>query len=144
MFEQAVVEKIIKKRKKGDIVLLKKIRPDACHHCHGKIICGVKDNFTFKAVDQSSDNLQEGDLVEYQLPDVSVIKLSFLVYSVPLLFFLITIMLISWFLPNHDMIAVLIGIIVMGLTFLLIGWYDGKTNKDEERRLPKIQEKIDS
>jgi len=109
-----------------------------------EIICGVKDNFTFKAVDQSSDNLQEGDLVEYQLPDVSVIKLSFLVYSVPLLFFLITIMLISWFLPNHDMIAVLIGIIVMGLTFLLIGWYDGKTNKDEERRLPKIQEKIDS
>src|SRR6056297_2783466 len=107
MLEEAVVEKIIKKRENGDVVLLKKLRPDACQHCQGKILCGVKENFTFKAINHSSDSLQAGDLVGYQLPNISVIKLSFLVYSVPLLFFLITILLLNWFFPSHDMITVL-------------------------------------
>ncbi|MDN5359365.1 MAG: sigma-E factor negative regulatory protein RseC [Thermotogaceae bacterium] len=141
MLEQAVVEKIIEKRKSGDLVLLKKLRPDACGHCNGKILCGVKENFTFRAINHSSSVLKEGDLVKYLLPNISVIKLSFMVYSIPLLVFLVIILMFSWLYPNHELFSVLIGVIAMFLSFFLIGWFDRK-NKSSDRRLPKIQEII--
>ena len=140
--EQAVVEKIIEKRKKGDLVLLKKVRPDACHHCQGKVLCGVKSNFTFKAVNRSSSVLKKGDFVEYLLPDISVIKLSFLVYSVPLISFLTVILLFQWVFVSGELLSVLLGLIVMFLTFLIIGWVDKTKIRNRDRRLPIIQQKI--
>lgn len=142
MLEQAVVEKVLEKRKTGDIVLLRKMRPDACHHCNAKILCGVKSNFTFKAINHSSCYLEKGDLVEYLLPNISVIKLSFLVYSVPLLFFLMSILLMNWFFPDNEFFSAFIAIIVMFVAFFLVGWYDRKKINIGERRLPKIQQKI--
>ncbi len=141
MLEQAVVEKIIEKRINGDIVLLKKIRPDACGHCNGRVLCGVKDNFTFKAINDSSIFLQEGDLVKYVLPNISVIKLSFLVYSIPLVVFLFIILVFSLFYPNHELLSVLLALVAMLLTFFLVGWFDRK-NKNSIHRLPKIQDRI--
>src|SRR6056297_609434 len=133
MLEQAVVEKIIEKRINGDIVLLKKIRPDACGHCNSKVLCGVKDNFTFKAINDSSLLLREGDLVKYVLPNISVIKLSFLVYSIPLVVFLFIILVFSLLYPNHELLSVLLGLVAMLLTFFLVGWFDRK-NKNSDHR----------
>jgi positive regulator of sigma E activity len=70
-----------------------------------------------------------------------VIKLSFMVYSIPLLVFLVIILMFSWLYPNHELFSVLIGLIAMFLSFFLIGWFDRK-NKSSDRRLPKIQEII--
>lgn len=142
MIEQAVVEKIIEKRKEGDLVLLKKLRPDACNHCQGKVLCGVNSNFTFKAVNRSSSALQKGDFVEYLLPEVSVIKLSFLVYSVPLISFLTAVLLFQWFIKGEEILSVLFGLVVMVITFLIIGRIDKIKTKYKDRRLPKIQQKI--
>ena len=141
MLEQAIVEEIVENRETGDIVLLKKIRPDACHHCNAKILCGVKSNFTFKAINHTSSFLEKGDLVEYQLPNISVIKLSFLVYSVPLLLFLITILLMNLFFPDKEVFSLFIALFVLFVTFFLIGWYDRKKINIGEYRLPKIQQK---
>lgn len=142
MLEKAIVEKIIEKRDNGDVVLLKKIRPDACGHCNAKILCGVKENFTFKAVNHTAFDLEKDDLVGYLLPDISVIKLSFMVYSIPLLFFLTIILMFAWLYPNHELFSVLIGLTVMFLSFLIIGRYDRKRIRNDDRRLPKIKERV--
>ncbi|MFW6248657.1 MAG: SoxR reducing system RseC family protein [Bacteroidota bacterium] len=143
MLEEAVVETIIEQRKTGDLVLLKKIREDACHHCNAKILCGVKSNFTFKAINQSSIALKPGDVVKYQLPNISLIKLSFLVYAIPLLSFLFIILLINWAFPNNGYLSAFFALIVMFCTFFVVGWRDAKNTTHREKRLPKIQKKID-
>src|SRR6056297_160101 len=142
MLEEAIVEKILEKRQNSEIILLKKVRPDACHDCNAKILCGVKSNFFFKAINQSSTTLQKGDCVEYQLPDISVIKLSFLLYSVPLMVFLLSLLTLLWVFPDREYFSVFVSLVMMLLSFFFIGWYDRKNFIIGERRLPKIQQKI--
>ena len=140
--EQAVVEKILEESKNGMIVLLKKERPDACQHCNAKMLCGIKDDFMFQALNLSSVELKKGDLVEYQLPEVSVIKLSFLVYSVPLIVFLLTVSLSLMIFPDKEYLSLFISLITMMFTFFIVGLYDRKKFSLGNRKLPKIQKRI--
>ncbi|HPF16056.1 MAG TPA: SoxR reducing system RseC family protein [Thermotogota bacterium] len=142
MLEQAVVEKVLEKSENGTVVLLKKERPDACHHCQTRMLCGIRNDFQFKALNLSSEELKKGDLVEYLLPEVSVIKLSFLVYSVPLIVFLLTISLLFWIFPDKEYLSLSIALLTMIITFFLVGLYDKKKFNLGKKNMPKIQKRI--
>ncbi len=139
MLEKAVVERILEKRNNEELVLLKKTRPDACHHCTAKVICGVNSEFFFKALNNNCANLKEGDLVEYQLPNVSIVRLSFILYSVPLLFFLLSVFLLMWIFPEKELFSLMIALLMMLISFFGVGLYDRKRFNTREDKLPKVQ-----
>jgi len=143
MVETALVEEIIDEKAQKNIVVLKKVRPEACHGCNAKILCGIKNEFEFKALNKSDIKLQKGDLVEFTLPEVSAAKLSFVVYIVPLLVFFATLALVLWINPSAEYLSVFSGLLLMFLTFLFIGFYDKKKLSKTMRLLPTINKKIE-
>ncbi|MDY6894187.1 MAG: SoxR reducing system RseC family protein, partial [Thermotogota bacterium] len=78
--------------------------------------------------------------VVVELPEVPVVKLSFLAYGIPLIVFL-SIISILYTLSFSDIFSFLAGILGMGITYFLIHQYDSKKLKD--RYLPVILQKLE-
>lgn len=144
MVETALVEKTLVEKGPKNVVVLKKVRPEACHGCNAKILCGAKTEFRFKALNKADIKLQIGDMVEYTLPEVSAAKLSFFVYIVPLLVFFATLSLILWISPGAEYLSVIVGLLLMFLTFLVIGFYDKNKLSKTMLLLPTINKKIEN
>jgi sigma-E factor negative regulatory protein RseC len=141
MKETAIVETIEVKGKKSDFIL-KKIRPEACHSCNSKVLCGVKNEFCFKAVNISGEALKKGDIVEFSLPEISVSRIAFLVYGVPLIIFLIVLFFMIGILNTNEYIAVSVSLAALFGTYFITAVYDKKIFRKSEAALPKIIKKI--
>ncbi|MDN5343800.1 SoxR reducing system RseC family protein [Oceanotoga sp. DSM 15011] len=126
----------------SNYVYLNTNRAGECSECslHGACnITGTPD-LKLRALKNKSVNLKEGDIVLVELPKVSVSKLSFLVYGIPLIIFM-AISIILNIIGFSDILSFLIGFSTMLLTYVIIGIYDKKKLKD--KYLPKIIEKKD-
>jgi len=141
MKEIAMVEALQPTEKSG-LVLLKKVRPEACHSCSSRVLCGVKNEFSFKALNEIDEPLCVGDLVEFSLPQISVSKIAFLVYGIPLIIFLGVLFLMAGVLKTNEYVAVLISLASLFGTYVATAFYDKKVFRNSEAALPKIIRKI--
>jgi sigma-E factor negative regulatory protein RseC len=141
MIETAIVEDIISKDNDGKVVL-KKIRPEACHNCSSKVLCGVKNEFCFRAVNRTEQPLKIGDVVEFSLPEISVSKLAFMVYGIPLIIFLFILFIMVGIFHVNEYVAVGRSLAALFGTYILTAIYDKKVFGNSEAALPKIVKKI--
>ncbi|HOO33730.1 MAG TPA: SoxR reducing system RseC family protein [Thermotogota bacterium] len=141
MKETAIVEVVNQNDKKSDIIL-KKIRPEACQHCNSRVLCGVKNEFSFKALNASGEKLNEGDIVEFSLPEISVSRISFIVYGIPLIIFLSILLFLLIPMKVNEYTAVAVSLVALFATYIATAIYDKKIFRKSEAALPKIIRKI--
>jgi sigma-E factor negative regulatory protein RseC len=124
-------------------VYLRTTRTQECESCAMKGGCtllGGSNELNLKAKNTEKVDVKKGDKVVVELPEVPVVKLSFLAYGIPLIVFL-SIISILYTLSFSDIFSFLAGILGMGITYFLIHQYDRKKLKD--RYLPVILQKLE-
>lgn len=77
--EQGIIKKI-----KGKKVVIRVQQTSACTHCKSKGSCDVSKREMLIDVDNNL-GAKEGDLVELSVPEGAVLKLSFLIYIMPII-----------------------------------------------------------
>ncbi len=125
-----------------EIVVLKKVRPEACGHCHAKAVCGVKKEFEFHAVNNTGEKVSEGERVWIELPDISLSKLSFLVYGFPVIVLVATLLLAIEVFSFSELSSLLMAAVFFFLSFLVLRLYDKRVVSKKKEYRPKVLRKI--
>ncbi|PNR94064.1 hypothetical protein HWHPT5561_07290 [Petrotoga sp. HWH.PT.55.6.1] len=124
-------------------VYLRTTRTQECESCAMKGGCtllGGANELNLKAKNTEKVDVKKGDKVVVELPEVPVVKLSFLAYGIPLIVFL-SIVSILYTLGFSDIFSFLAGILGLGITYFLIHQYDRIKLKD--RYLPVILQQLE-
>ncbi|HOB16353.1 MAG TPA: SoxR reducing system RseC family protein [Defluviitoga sp.] len=128
----------------NDYIYLKTLRTEACGSCSIRNSCnilGSSNELKLKA--KKTDNLNNiniGDKVVVELPNVPVVKLSFIAYGLPLIVFLASVILF-YLLGFSDLNSFLIGLLCTCFIYIFIRIYDKK--KIKNKYLPTIIEKFE-
>jgi len=129
--EKGIVEKASKRKA---IVLIQK--SSACATCDSKDSCGVSSDK--KIVIEVTNDLQAkiGDLVELSMPESSLLKLSLLVYLLPVVALIAGACLGAELAPvlhmDTTLASVIVGCSAMAIVFCILKWLDGISNFREK------------
>ena len=135
--EEGVVKEI--KRKKAMVLVTK---TSACDHCGSRGSChNMSDSEMFVEL---ANDLKVGDLVRLQVPSGSLLKLSLLVYFLPVVLLIIGAYVGGAWAESFDLQPTLASIIgaglAMGVAFYVLRWFDrGEQAKgDYQPRMTRI------
>ncbi len=95
-------------------------RLEACDSCN---LCGSSRNDTTVTIRGTA---QVGDLVEVDMPDSQVLKVSLLAYALPLLGLLLGLWLGNQLFPGQELAVLLCGLAALGLSLLGLKRLDGR------------------
>lgn len=129
--EQGIVEKASKRK-----AMVRITQSDACATCDSKDSCGVSSDK--KIVIEVANDLQAniGDHVEISMPESSLLKLSLLVYLLPVVALIAGACLGAGLAPvlNMDstLASVIVGGLAMAIVFCALKWLDGISNFREK------------
>jgi sigma-E factor negative regulatory protein RseC len=135
------VAKVVKKNKNGEYRLEKK-RNTACGSCPSKNNCYTsKTGDAIMEIEAKSkiDDLNAGDYVLIEIPNVSPTKISFLLYGIPLIIFISLLLILS-------SIGVSEGYAAIFSLIPMVGFYIGLNifdRKNREKLKPVIVEKVE-
>lgn len=107
------------------------ISSSACSECHAKGLCGLSEDVT-KAISVPSSGWSErkvGDEVEVCLKKTMGLKAVWISYVIPLLILMILVLSLSA-VTVHDWIAGAVGIVGVGVYYLVIWLLRDKLAKD--------------
>lgn len=126
---------------KDKYVYLLTQRAGECESCELHGACSVTGGPDLKIRAKKNEGLElkEGDMVVVELPKVSITKMSFIVYGLPLMVFLVFTILF-YLLGFGDVKSFLFGLASMAITYVGIAIYDRKKLKD--LYFPEIIDKI--
>lgn len=133
--ERGIVEKIDNQKA---IVRVKK--SSACASCGSRDSCNISDRDML--VEVSNDlKAEAGDFVEISVPEGTLLRLSMLVYLLPIIALMIGAFLGNFlaksFQTNPSLTAVIGGGIFLGATFYGLKLYE-RTNKSGEKHFPRM------
>lgn len=120
----------VEKLEKGFAIVTME-RQDMCGECHACEMLGETKKCTLKCTNDC--NSQVGDQVEIDVAKASFLQATLIMYGLPLLGLLIGIGLGSFI---SEVVSLILGIVCMGLTYLLVRWGDKKNKYN--KMLPAI------
>ncbi len=103
---------------------LEKIEKTDCESCPVKSFCKIEPKELLK-IDVSGININTGDYVKVKTPKAVVTRLSFFVYTVPAILFIITALTMK-FMNFSDIVSFIGSVAVMGLYFVMLKFLDSK------------------
>ena len=136
--EQGVIEKIT-----GQKAVVRVKKSSACAQCGSRESCGISDRDMRVEVQNSLDAI-EGDLVEISVHQGALLKISFLVYLLPVLAFILGaftgLYLSTVFNTDQSKTAIATGAIFLAVSFLGLKVYErsGSRNADYLPRMTRI------
>ena len=136
MKETAVVREVA-----DDHVVLEKMRLEACGSCSSRSNCNLISSgktVTMKASRQEFE-VNPGDKVEVEVPNMSATKVALIVYGIPLLVF-IAVLTLSMLLGMSELIALVFGFLSVVAAFAGVALYD---RKNREKLMPVILRRIE-
>jgi len=125
-------------------IFLQAERISECESCSSKGSCSVipgDNKIKIKAKNENNMSLKPGDCVSVKLPEFSISKVSFIVYGIPLLVFIVLTVLM-YIAGVPDVYSFLSGLAGMAGAYIIISVADRKIFKD--KYLPEIIEKINN
>ncbi|MFO7785139.1 MAG: SoxR reducing system RseC family protein [Thermodesulfobacteriota bacterium] len=135
--EKGVVEKV---SSQTAVVLVE--RSSACGHCKSQGACEVLSGRTMRIEVANELGAKEGDHVEITVPAASVLKLSFLVYLVPIAALVAGAYVGDLWAEGKGadptLYAVTAGILAMIGTFLLIKRFDQAASQPSSEHRPRM------
>lgn len=111
-----------------------------CESCHAKGGCSLGAKGSFELEVPKIPGLREGQYVEMEIPSGNILKLSFLVYFVPVLTFMAVATTTYYFLPDQmdkGLIPLMAGIASMVLVFFPLKRLDAK-ERATHRYSPRV------
>lgn len=117
---------IVVKNTEDDKVTVKVFKDSACSHCSG---CSDNSKFGAEYTFKCSDNLNEGDSVDFEIADSKLLKISFLIYIFPVLLLFLMYFLAGFF-SQKEGLRVLVSFTGIALYFLIIYFVDKKVGND--------------
>jgi len=115
-------EKMVVARVDEKTVLLEKRRDSMCGHCPARNICNGESQVMRLTVQKGDFNLKVGDLVVVETPAVSGSKLAFIVYTIPLAIFIVTLVALVGALG--ELVSFLTATSAMIVYYLILRVYD--------------------
>jgi sigma-E factor negative regulatory protein RseC len=137
--EEGIVKEI--KRKKAMVLVTK---TSACDHCGSRGSCHIMSDREMFVEVANDLNAKVGDLVRLQVPSGSLLKLSLLVYFLPVVLLIIGAYVGGAWAESLDLQPTLASIIgaglAMGVAFYVLRWFDrGEQAKgDYQPRMTRI------
>ncbi len=137
LLEKGVVEKA---SPQTAVVLVE--RSSACDHCKSQGACEVLSGRTMRIEVANELGAKEGDRVEISIPAASVLKLSFLVYLVPIVALVAGAYAGNLWAEGKEadptLYAVTIGVLAMFGSFLLIKNFDQAASQQSSEYRPRM------
>ncbi|MFC1839302.1 SoxR reducing system RseC family protein [Thermodesulfobacteriota bacterium] len=133
--EQGIIEKI-----SNETAYVRVAKTSACKHCASKDSCNISDRDMIVEVANRLD-AKEGDRVELSIPEGTFLKLSLLVYIMPVIF-----LMTGAFLGNYlsiqmgtdpSVTAAITGALFLMVSFLGLKVFEKKT-KSEDKYHPRM------
>ena len=124
--EQGIIEKI-----SNETAYVRVTKSSACKHCESKDSCNISDRDMIVEVTNRL-NAKEGDRVELSVPEGTFLKLSLLVYIMPVIF-----LMTGAFLGNY--LSILLGTsssataAITGALFLVIAFIGLKIYEEKKK-----------
>lgn len=121
--EQGIVEKVSKTK-----AVVRVTRHSACAGCHSKGACMPSESKDVVMEALNELHAQVGDYVQVSVPAGSLLKVSFLVYFVPVVALVCgaivgNVWAAAWHM-DPTLAAILCGGLAMGVTFCAVKWFD--------------------
>ncbi len=136
-----ITERGIIERVKADMATIRVMRHSACEHCDSKGACDIFEGKEVFIDIPNTLNAKIGDEVEISVTGGSLLKLSIMVYFLPVLALVLGAFLGGRIGPHMGLSAPLASILAggaaMGITFLLLRLLD-RSSKGEENYAPRM------
>ncbi|MFW6119754.1 MAG: SoxR reducing system RseC family protein [Petrotogales bacterium] len=125
---------------KEDIVILSKMRSEACKSCPVNKTCSSTSGSREIKIKAKKGNikLRPGDLVEIEVKNYSATQVALLLYGIPLAVF-IGILVILYYVGAPDSYSLISSFAGMGIVYFLIYRYD---KKNREKIMPTVIRKV--
>lgn len=128
-------EKALVVENKGNDAKVEILRSSACDHCRACSVGTEKKSFFVWA--KNPLKAKVGQLVEVEMQASTLLSATFIVYVIPLVAFIVGIGLgysVAGFfnIKSSELFSLLMGIIVMGFSFLGIYFYNKKAEKTKK------------
>lgn len=136
MRETAVVREVA-----DDHVILEKMRLEACGSCSARPNCNLLSSgktVTMRASRQEVE-VNPGDKVEVEVPNMSATKVALIVYGIPLLVFVVVLTLLM-LLGISEFIALILSFLSVVAAFAGVAFYD---RKNREKLMPVLLRRIE-
>lgn len=120
-------EKMVVVQIKDSTVVLAKERTSMCGKCPASMFCTGEKQMINLEVDKAQFDLKVGDQVLVKTPAASSMKIAFIVYTVPTIIFVTSLIIATIFLS--EIISFAISISAVASYYLLIKLYDKRFRK---------------
>ncbi len=118
-----------------------KLRAEACSSCGSASICGVKKELKFKAENPKKLDLKVGERVKIEIPEISLTKISLIVYGIPTLSLILSLVVFLAILKLPEINSLLFSLIPLLLSICVVRLYD-KNYRAKKGNKPRIIEII--
>jgi len=112
--------------KENNMVEVKKIRAEACASCGSASVCGVKKEFKFNAGNPDKIDLKPGDNVVIEIPEISLTKISFIVYGIPTIVLIFSLLIFISIFRISEINSLFFSLIPLLLSIVVVILYDKK------------------
>lgn len=134
--EQGTVQEV-----SGGKALVRIRKSSACAHCGSRGACQVFSDREMCVEAANDPQAKVGDFVEIRVPERALLKLSFLVYFLPVLALVIGAMAggswAGYLYMEPTLASIIAGCFAMGITFCLIKWIN-RGARTGNKYLPRI------
>ncbi|AEH50497.1 SoxR reducing system RseC family protein [Pseudothermotoga thermarum] len=113
---------------KGSKVLVQRERTSACGSCPAHMLCTGDKQFASIEADKNGFDVQPGDHVIVEIPNVSGVKTALLLYTFPTIVFIGTLIIASKFLT--EVYGLFLAIAAVGCYYFFVKHYDKKFRKN--------------
>jgi|YNPMSStandDraft_1061717.scaffolds.fasta_scaffold198948_1 sigma-E factor negative regulatory protein RseC len=120
----------------NDDVVLERDRTSMCGKCPANMLCTGEAQKINLVVGRNNLDLAEGDVVLVETPTISAARTAFLVYTIPTILFILTVMLTVKKLG--ELTAFFLGISFVAAYFFLLRFYDKRFRKKFRPRIVGI------
>ena len=131
-----MLEKMVVERVEGGVAILKNMEEAKCDSCPAKSFCRVDPSKNYLRVSSEGLDLNPGDIVVVKTPKAVATRLSFFVYTIPSIIFVLTLVVMKK-LNYSDITSFMTSISLIGLYYLFLRRVDKKL---KEKFSPKIVE----
>ncbi|HEY8541455.1 MAG TPA: SoxR reducing system RseC family protein [Pseudothermotoga sp.] len=120
-------EKMVVIQIKDSTVILAKERTSMCGKCPANMFCTGEKQTVSLEVDKAQFDLKVGDQVLVKTPATSGTKIAFVVYTIPTILFVVSLLITTSFLS--ETISFVISVSAVACYYLLLRLYDKKFRK---------------
>ena len=111
---------------------------DQCSECSARIICKAKDDENRILKVNDPYGTQPGDVVKIEIQGSAVMKISFILYGLPLLLLLTPVLFVNVLfknIANPELLSFACGIFLVGIYYLVLFMF---RNRSKKPQLPQI------